>query len=118
LLRIGADDCVVSEIGAIDLNLRIEKLIEKNRNIVVYKNNKFPNDLVVNDNNKIFVFEKFYKYFTPSEGKILSELIENNGKVVSRKSLSIHTRDSYKNKSKRTVDNIIFRIRKNSICYL
>ena len=29
LLRIGAEDCVVSAIGTIDLNLRIEKLIEK-----------------------------------------------------------------------------------------
>jgi DNA-binding response OmpR family regulator len=112
LLRIGADDCVVLTIGTIDLNLRIEKLIEKNSSITGHKNNDFQNDLVDNNNNKIFVFEKFYKYFTPSEGKILSELIENKGRVVSRKSLSLHTRDSYKNTSKRTVDNIICRIRK------
>jgi two-component system response regulator BaeR len=114
LLRIGADDCVVSAIGTIDINLRIEKLIEKNRNIADQKNHNVQNNSIDNNdnNNKIFVFEKFYKYFTPSEGKILRELIENKGKVVSRKSLSLHTRDSYKNTSKRTVDNIICRIRK------
>ena len=111
LLRIGADDCVVSAIGTIDLNLRIEKLIERNKNITDHEKHDFQNHLVDN-NNKIFVFEKFYKYFTPSEGKILRELIKNKGKVVSRKSLSLHTRDSYKNTSKRTVDNIICRIRK------
>jgi len=115
LLRIGADDCVVSAIGAIDLNLRIEKLIEKNRSSADHQNHDIQNNPINknnNNNNKIFVFEKFYKYFTPSEGKILSELIENKGKVVSRESLSLHTRDSYKNTSKRTVDNIICRIRK------
>ena len=117
LLRIGADDCVVSAIGTIDLNLRIEKLIEKNKSAADHHNHDIQNNPINNNNNnnnnnKIFVFEKFYKYFTPSEGKILSELIENKGRVVSRKSLSLHTRDSYKNTSKRTVDNIIFRIRK------
>ena len=115
LLRIGADECVISTIGAIDLNLRIEKLIEKNVQNKIkaleFDSSNISN-IIKNDTNNVFVFEKFYRYFTPSEGKILNELLENRGAVVNRDILSLHTRDSYKNKSKRTVDNIIFRIRK------
>lgn len=113
-LRIGADDYIVNNIGRRDLNVRIEKFIENKKKHYkdYYSKNIIQTKITSKNENNILILDKFYKYFTPNEIKVISKLLENIGEIVYRQDLSIYTRGHYHKQPDRSVDNLISRIRK------
>lgn len=114
VLRIGADEYIINSVGRRDMNVRIEKIIEKRKYF------KF-NNLNINSNHRknfekieenILLLDKFYKYFTPNEIKIITKLLENIGEIVYRQDLSILIRGYYHKQPDRSIDTLVSRIRK------
>jgi len=113
ILRLGADDYIVNNVGRRDLNVRIEIIIKNKKSSRIINDNDINTKKQNSEfDDNILIFNNFYKYFTPNEIKVLNKLVENVGEIVYRQDLSIYTRGYYHKQPDRSVDNLISRIRK------
>ena len=122
-LELGADEYLPSQVGANELRLRVLRLFKKVESRKAPQTKASTPKKTVDDadpvnlNSSAFGGARvtYYSFFTPYEFEVLLLLAGSTGKAIARDTISLAVRGRSTNKTDRSIDNIIARVRKKLI---